>query len=42
MNARTFGDLNDPRSEVAALLRSRPYFQLLPEKGTQPSVYYLI
>lgn len=42
MNARTFGDLNDPRSVVAALLRSRPYFQLLPEKGTQPSVYYLI
>jgi dimethyl sulfoxide reductase iron-sulfur subunit len=42
MNARTFGDLNDPRSEVVKLLRSRPYFQLLPEKGTQPSVYYLI
>lgn len=40
--ARTFGDLNDPDSVVAELLRSRAHFQLLPEKGTVPSVYYLI
>ena len=39
--ARTFGDLSDPASEVAGLLRSRPHFQLLAEKGTAPSVYYL-
>lgn len=39
--ARYFGDLNDPASEVAKLLQSRQYNQLLVEKGTKPSVYYL-
>jgi len=39
--ARHFGDLNDPTSEVSMLLRQRSYFQLLAEKGTQPSVYFL-
>lgn len=39
--ARKFGDLNDPNSEVSILIRSRGGFQLLPEKGTDPSVYYL-
>jgi len=39
--AMTFGDLNDPESAVARLIRTRPHFQLLTEKGTQPSVYYL-
>lgn len=39
--ARHFGDLNDPESEVAQLLRQRQYFQLLAEKGTDPSVYFL-
>lgn len=39
--ARAFGDLNDPESEVSQLLRSRPHFQLLADKGTQASVYYL-
>jgi len=41
MSARTFGDLNDPSSAVSELLRTRPHFQLLIEKGTEPSVYYL-
>jgi len=41
MTARHFGDLNDPHSEVSRLLRDRPHFQLLVEKGTQPSVFYL-
>lgn len=39
---RYFGDANDPTSEVAQLLRERPYKQLLPEKGTAPSVYFLL
>ena len=39
--ARHFGDLNDPDSEVSQLLRTRSYFQLLEEKGTNPSVYFL-
>ncbi len=39
--ARHFGDLNDPNSEVAQLLRERSSFRLLEEKGTEPSVYFL-
>lgn len=41
VRAMTFGDLDDPASEVAVLLQSHPHFQLLAEKGTEPSVYYL-
>lgn len=39
--ARHFGDLNDPNSEVAQLLRERSSFRLLEEKGAEPSVYFL-
>jgi Fe-S-cluster-containing dehydrogenase component len=36
-----FGDLEDPRSTVATLLRTRKWHTLLPEAGTRPRVYYL-
>ena len=39
--ARFFGDLNDPDAEVSKLVRERHVFQLLPEMGTKPGVYYL-
>ena len=39
---RYFGDFDDPDSEVSKLIREREYMQLLPEKGTKPSVYYLV
>ncbi len=39
--ALTFGDLDDPASDVARLLRERMPRQLQGELGTDPSVYYL-
>ena len=39
--ARYFGDLNDPESEVAQVIKKRSYDRLLPEQGTNPSIYYL-
>jgi len=39
--ARFFGDLDDPESQVAKLIVSRGGYQLHPEIGTDPSVYYL-
>ena len=38
---RTFGDLDDPDSEVSKLLRSRRNYQLRADLGTNPQVYYL-
>ncbi len=40
--ARHWGDLDDPTSEVSQVIAAREYMQLLPEKGTKPSVYYLV
>jgi len=39
--ARYFGNLDDPKSKVSALIRQRKGFQLHPEFGTEPSVYYI-
>ncbi len=39
--ARVFGDLNHPDSEVNRLIRERAAFQLLEERGTDPQVFYL-
>lgn len=39
---RYFGDFDDPDSEVSKLIREREYMQLLPDRGTKPSVYYLV
>lgn len=39
--ARVFGDLNDPDSEVAHLVRSHPVQVLKPNQGTQPQVFYI-
>jgi len=40
-NARFFGDLDNPDSEVSRLIKERKGFVLNPEMGTEPSVYYL-
>lgn len=39
--ARHFGDLDDPTSEVSVLIARRHGFRLFEEFGTEPSVYYL-
>jgi len=42
LRARTFGNLQDPESEVASLLAVRGGFNLLAELQTEPSVFYLL
>ena len=39
--ALTFGDLDDPNSEVRRLIREYKGFQLHPEYDTDPSIYYI-
>jgi len=39
--ALTFGDLDDPESNVSQLIRERHGFVLQEEYGTEPSVYYV-
>jgi phenylacetyl-CoA:acceptor oxidoreductase subunit 1 len=39
--ARTFGDLDDPDSEVSRMIKERRAFQLHPEYSTEPSLYYI-
>ena len=40
-NARLFGDVNDPASEVSVAIRERGGYQLMPEWGTRPANHYL-
>jgi molybdopterin-containing oxidoreductase family iron-sulfur binding subunit len=39
-HAITFGDLNDPQSEVSRKAKSPEAFRLLAKLGTEPKVYY--
>ncbi|MGE5354091.1 MAG: 4Fe-4S dicluster domain-containing protein [Acidobacteriota bacterium] len=41
-HAITFGDIEDPESEISKILSSRLSHRLLDEAGTKPQVYYLI
>lgn len=39
--ARYFGDLDDPNSEVSRLIKEYNGYNLCPESGAGPSVYYI-
>lgn len=39
--ARIFGDQEDPRTEIAQILKKEKSFRLLEEKGTKPNVHYI-
>ena len=39
--ALTFGDMDDPKSNVSILIKEKKGFQLHPEYETNPSVYYI-
>lgn len=38
--ARTFGDLDDPNSDVSRMIREKHAYVLLEEQGTKPQVHY--
>ncbi len=40
-NARLFGDIHDPASEVSQAIHERAGYQLMPEWGTKPANHYL-
>lgn len=40
-NARVVGDLNDPESEINRRMAGKSVAVLLPEKGTQPTCFYI-
>ncbi len=40
--ARSFGDIDDPTSEIYRRIHTEHAVNLLPEQGTEPSVFYIL
>lgn len=40
-DVRVFGDLDDPNSEISRRMKEKQVYQLAPEKGTKPRVFYV-
>ena len=41
VEARVFGDLNNPESKISKLLKELPTFRLREDLGTEPNVFYV-
>lgn len=41
VNARYFGNINDPNSQVSQIIANRPTIRLREDLGTEPNVYYI-
>ena len=41
-DARFFGDLDDPESDVCKAIKDREYIRLKEEEGTEPNIFYLV
>lgn len=42
MNARAFGDINDPTSDISRRIASSKTEKLLPHKGTKPNYFVVV
>ncbi|SEA73006.1 tetrathionate reductase subunit B [Desulfuromusa kysingii] len=40
-HARIFGDLNSPDSKLVQTIKANDVYAMLPEAGTQPSIFYI-
>ncbi len=40
-DARHFGDINDPNSDVSKLLATNDYYRVYEAAGTEPAIYYI-
>ena len=42
VHARSFGDINDPESEISRRIASSRCEKILPQKGTKPNFFVVV